>query len=477
MTSKLAVLAAFLVVGASLGLVALVPAGAADPSAQGPPQGAPSQGMPPNDPGRGRVYDGLAPGRAGTLCEGVYEIRSEQAAGRGDVACTHGPDDAPAEATVARGVAPMSSTALATAPKIACPVGDDGTSGLRVQAVYAYEQGKANRYSMFATSFPAYAGNVEATYAQSAAQTAGVRHVRWVTDTQCRLDVDVVALPSGSLASIGTMRSALQAMGYDSASRKYLVWADASVYCGIGYIYRDDSPQGDGTVNANDGKYAMYARVDSGCWGLQNSVEAHELMHNLGGVQASAPHATNGSHCTDNADRMCYNDGKLKAGQAMLTLCASTQERFLDCNHDDYYSTSPKAGSYLATHWNAASSRFLFATAAVTAGSTATTTSTSSTSSAPASTSGTSTATTATFTASFSPRAIGNDWWVETALTASKPVAKVEAKVNSGAWTALPRTDWGTYAKSLNAPNGSVVTFRATDASGATATSAGYTWT
>src|SRR5688572_15250551 len=268
MTSKLALLAAFLVVGASLGIVSLVPAGAAEPGPQGPPQDDPGQGMPPNDPGRGRVYDGLAPGRAGTLCEGVYEISSQRANANADagIACTHGPDDAPEEASVANAVAPMSSTAISSAPKIACPAGDDGTSGLRVQAIYAYEQGKTNRYSSFATSFPAYAGNVEATYSQSAAQTGGVRHVRWVTDTQCRLDVDVVALPAGSLATFSSMRDALKAQGFGSAARKYLVWADASVYCGIGSIYADDSPQGDGSTNANDGKYAMHARVDNGCW-------------------------------------------------------------------------------------------------------------------------------------------------------------------------------------------------------------------
>jgi hypothetical protein len=470
MTSTLAVLSALLIAGASLGIMALVPAGAAEPQADH--QGTPSDhshGPPANDPGRGRVYDGLEPGRAGTLCEGIYEVRNENA--KAPLACTHGPDDPPAEASVAMAVAPMSSTAIANAPKIACPSGDDGVSGLRVQAIYAYEQGKTNRYSSFAASFPAYAGNVESTYSASAAQTGGVRHVRWVTDTQCNLGVRVAALPAGSLASIGTMRDALKAQGFDSASRKYLVWADASVYCGIGYIYQDDSPQGDGTINANDGKYAMFARVDNGCWGLSNSVEAHELMHTLGGVQTSAPHATNGSHCVDDADRMCYNDGRLKSGQTMLTLCGSTQERLLDCRHDDYYSTSPPAGSYLATHWNAASSRFLFSSAAVTSGST-TTTSTGSTA-----TSTTTSASSTAFTASFTPKSVGNDWWVEAKVTASKPIAKVEAKVNSGAWTTLPATSWGTNAKSLYAPNGSVVTFRATSATGQTATSGGFVWT
>lgn len=480
-------LIALLVVAACLSGVAAVPSGAAGPGGSGEPsQGqGPPEGVPANDPQRGRVYDGLAPGRSGTLCEGLFEVRNERA--NAALACTHGPDDPPAEADVAHAVAPMSSSAIASAPKIACPVGDDGKSGLRVQAVYAHESGKTNRYSQFATSFPAYAGNVEATYAQSAAQTGGVRHVRWVTDTQCNLDVRVVAVPAGALASIATMRDALKAQGLDSPSRKYLVWADAAVYCGIGYIYKDDSPQGDGSVNANDGAYAMYARVDNGCWGLQNSVEAHELMHNLGGVQASAPHATNGSHCVDNADRMCYNDGKLKPGQSLLTLCASTQERFLDCNHDDYYSTAPKAGSYLATHWNAASSRFLFSGAATSPGTTTesgsgtsastTGTGTATSSSTTRSTSATTTTSSTAFSASFAPRSVGNDWWVEAKVTANKPIAKVEGKVGSGAWTALPATDWGTYAKSVNAPNGSTISFRAVDASGAIATGPSVVWT
>jgi len=70
---------------------------------------------------------------------------------------------------------------------------------------------------------------------------------------------------------------------------------------------------------------------------------------------------------------------------------------------------------------------------------------------------------------------LGNDWWVETAASANAPIAKVEAKVGNGAYTTLPRTDWGTYAKSISAPDGSIVTFRATSTAGATSTSTGVT--
>lgn len=84
---------------------------------------------------------------------------------------------------------------------------------------------------------------------------------------------------------------------------------------------------------------------------------------------------------------------------------------------------------------------------------------------------------TTTFTATFSPKAVGNDWWVEVDVSSSSTVTKVEASVNGGAFVALDKSEWGSWAKTINAPNGSQVKFRATNTAGATATSSTYTWT
>ncbi|HVL88372.1 MAG TPA: hypothetical protein VM681_10290 [Candidatus Thermoplasmatota archaeon] len=75
------------------------------------------------------------------------------------------------------------------------------------------------------------------------------------------------------------------------------------------------------------------------------------------------------------------------------------------------------------------------------------------------------------FSPVFEPRGMSNPWWVEVKITANEPVVKAEARLNGGAWTDLPKTSWGTFAKSMHAPAGTKIEFRATGASGATAVS------
>ncbi len=78
------------------------------------------------------------------------------------------------------------------------------------------------------------------------------------------------------------------------------------------------------------------------------------------------------------------------------------------------------------------------------------------------------------FAPTFTPRSQGNDWWVEVKVSGG-PV-RVEASTDGGAWTNLPATDWGTWAKSYFVPDGATVRFRATDGAGATAVSAAFPW-
>ncbi len=96
---------------------------------------------------------------------------------------------------------------------------------------------------------------------------------------------------------------------------------------------------------------------------------------------------------------------------------------------------------------------------------TTTTTSTTSTSAAPA-----------PLKATFSPKHRTNNAAVQVAVVADQPLAKVEASVGGGAYAPLAKLSNGMYAAAMPAPDGAKVTFRATSATGATATSAAYTW-
>jgi hypothetical protein len=354
--------------------------------------------LPPEDPARGLIYDGLVPGREGGLCEGLFEIRSDKGELEG---CTDGPDPAPAGIDVREPrsleefLADTSSDAAAplenaepgtTGPTPPVPCIGDGTSGNRVQAIYAHARDRENRAAQWVPLIRRFAARVNKIFYESAKETGGRRNVRFVTDAKCELAVEVVELPETGDDSFADTKSALRALGHTRSDRKYLVWMDGTAghpytsgpLCGIAERRNDENPAQQNLNNGHASVQGMIARIDLRCWG--GRVEAHELMHTLGAVQHGAPNSTRRGHCVDEFDRMCYDDdmdapgvsdGFVRVPCFSLGGCwenkeiqykencpASHEERF-DCNHEDYFHTSPPSGSYLATHWNTADSSFL----------------------------------------------------------------------------------------------------------------------
>ncbi|WP_232246390.1 RICIN domain-containing protein [Kitasatospora mediocidica] len=355
---------------------------------------APPTSVPKADPSRGMVYTGLAIAATSDPCAGEFRT---SAAGL----CTHGPDAAPQGVDV-HATVPVAVAATVTAPTLlgsgqAPAAGDllkggdpvldagsaagsaadsaaaagttggsapadggstvvcdgDGTSGNRVQVLYVHGSGQ-DRFAQYQASFKKWAADVDVIYDASAQETGGDRHVRYVTAPDCTADVLDVQLPDSALADFGATNDALAQRGYNRHDRKYMMFADANVYCGIGTFAGDERPD-----QANLSNFGpSYGRSDSGCW--SGHVAAHELGHNLGAVNNSAPYSSKAGHCTVDWDLMCYSDAPYYP--KMQTLCPDqAQQDRLDCTKDDYFNTSPKAGSYLSTHWNVANNQFLIA--------------------------------------------------------------------------------------------------------------------
>lgn len=71
-----------------------------------------------------------------------------------------------------------------------------------------------------------------------------------------------------------------------------------------------------------------------------------------------------------------------------------------------------------------------------------------------------------------------NEWWQQLAVEpeASRVIATAEVRIDDGSWHPMDERDWGEWTSSFHSPEGSQVTFRATDTGGATAVSEPFTW-
>ncbi len=233
----------------------------------------------------------------------------------------------------------------------------DGVTGKREQLVYVHVQGapsivRTAQPWILQRLVPGANGVFEHT-------TAGKRAIRWVTRTTgsgCVPTVAKVTVPKtanvGGQAFQTIGAAVLAALGGPRADRSYLVLVDQDEGdCGLGQVRQDPRP---GPANINNTGVAV-AMIWPQCWtGL---TAAHELTHTLGAVQATAPHHTTLGHCWDGHDAMCYADG---SPQAQQLICTKPDDyRKLDCNGDDYFALAAKPGTYLASHWNSATSQFL----------------------------------------------------------------------------------------------------------------------
>jgi hypothetical protein len=354
--------------------------------ATAPPAGAQ---VPPDDPARGLIYSGLRRAGPDSICRGAFEVpsRRELPPGRHRTRCTHGPDPVPADLDPRPGQEPgfLPGTAAPAGAEIATAAATGtvgcygtGTDGYRVQLVYAREPGTADRYPQFEASFHTWAARVDDIFNASAAKTGGIRHIRYVTDAQCRPLVQRITLSAAAVNDFSETLDELEGLGLDRADRKYLLWVDTpkTKYCGIGLMYDDRRASTTPGINANNGNSAyggLVGRVDTRCWGQANPVEAHELLHTFGGVLGfssaidAPPHATNNSHCTDESDRLCYADGEPGvfkpdgSATSLQFLCPASHEVLLDCGNDDYFAANPPQGNWLRTHWNTANSAWLAA--------------------------------------------------------------------------------------------------------------------
>ncbi|MEP6952905.1 MAG: hypothetical protein ABI950_02440 [Solirubrobacteraceae bacterium] len=243
-----------------------------------------------------------------------------------------------------------------------------------VKVVYAYA---ADRTDRSATWTPALQGNASTIDRFLAEQSGGGRAVGFDMGTSCGpqyLDVTVVPLPRARSSYLGDVRfdalrdDVLAALGPATGARDVVIMADeiatTSPY-GLGEVMpgQDDpgasNPHNDGGLTA-----AIYSMPGSstGVSGWQPTMMLHEITHNLGAVQPSAPHSTPNGHCWDGRDVMCYSDGSTGSQPYTTTACPSvpgTITDVYDCGHDDYYDPAAVPGSYLDTHWNVYRSVFM----------------------------------------------------------------------------------------------------------------------
>ena len=238
-------------------------------------------------------------------------------------------------------------------------------TGPKLQVIYAYDSSKGVSPTKLA-SIRTMIQEADRIVFLSADKQGGGRRLRIATErTGNSCQVSVITVPassadlnSGSTSIIDNQLISAGVLADSSIENSInlgtipVVFFDSdpnnNAQCGLGTTTFDDAVDG-----ANSLPQSGQASIWANCWNAHTTV--HEIMHTLGAVQSTAPHATFSNHCFDGIDPMCYDDGSLNSVQQLI--CPSTPYRpggLLDCNADDYFAISPPKGTYLSDHFNIA---------------------------------------------------------------------------------------------------------------------------
>ncbi len=218
----------------------------------------------------------------------------------------------------------------------------DLKTGNQVHAIYVYPAKTQSRLKTFGAMFQADARDANRILGT---RTKALRFDERVTNGSNYLDITSFQSRYRASQLAGSNQFSLVAneiaAKFNAPNKKYVVWLDAgSQYCGQGTLWTDPSRVADNASNVNRTTgivYRPYATTDAKTGGFcRGRTLLHELGHNLGAVQPTAPNAFDGAHCNDSAeDVMCYTAA---AESRLGVVDADTGDSAeLDHNSDDYW--------------------------------------------------------------------------------------------------------------------------------------------
>jgi hypothetical protein len=255
----------------------------------------------------------------------------------------------------------------------------------RFKVVYAHPADRPDRFAAWSDALQA---NVALVQRFLAAQSGGGKALRFDMGTRCGkqyADLQVVHLRGPRSRYIdnfaGIVDEVDSRLGAATGPRNVVVFADTlnggTYDYGLGENVLGDygDEPGSGNVHNRGGFASVLFTRDgkpapgAGAHGWWPEGMLHEITHNLGAVQWTAPHSTEPiglqnphyGHCWQGNDVMCYLEDS-GASHPMRNDCpriGGAIPQVYDCGHDDYFNPKPPAGSYLATHWNIYDNAFL----------------------------------------------------------------------------------------------------------------------